>query len=92
MDRAKFTVLDDTPHVIGEDETTVCGLPVPFGNGYVTDRPAKVCAECAEKALGETPTGKPKDTDETPLYPSEPEPVPVEVPKPKAKAASGSKA
>lgn len=63
-----YTVLDETSHVIDIEEHTFCGLEIPHGNGWVSERPAKVCAECAEKALGETPTGKPKDTDEEPAF------------------------
>lgn len=57
-----FVVLDDQSHVLVGDEHTACGLLVPQATEWVTERPAKVCAECADKALGETPTGKPKDS------------------------------
>ena len=88
MDSPMFTLIDDQYHIIGGDEITLCALPVPFANGYTNDRPSKVCADCAEKGLGETPTGKPKDTDVEPLFPSSeptPEPLSPETTKPKAK-------
>lgn len=87
-----FTVLDETSHVIDIEEHTFCGLPIPHGNGWVSERPAKVCAECAEKALGETPTGKPKDTAEEPAFApvvdEAPEPAPITT----KEAKSGRKA
>lgn len=55
MDVLKFTVLDDTTHVIGPGEYTVCGQPIPFGNGYTTDAPKKLCGDCKSRT---------KDTDE----------------------------
>lgn len=55
MDVLKFTVLDDTTHVIGAGEYTVCGLAIPYGNGYVTDEPKKLCGDCKSRI---------KDTDE----------------------------
>ena len=67
MDVLKFTVLDDTTHVIGPGEYTVCGQAIPFGNGYVTDAPKKLCAECKSKT---------KDTDEFGVDRSENEPAP----------------
>jgi hypothetical protein len=80
MDSPMFTLIDDEYHVIGGDEITFCGLPVPFANGYTNDRPDKVCAVCAKAALGETSTGKPTETEHEPLYatsdaPPEPEPA-----------------
>lgn len=36
--------LDALDHLIGEDETTVCGLPVPIGSSQVPDtNPCPVC-------------------------------------------------
>jgi hypothetical protein len=89
MDRLKFTVLDDASHIIGPGEYTVCGLAIPFGNGYATDQPKKVCPDCRKRA---------KETDEFGVtgeafedaQPETPLAAPEEAPK--AKAKSGDKA
>jgi len=89
-----FVVLEDESHVLVGDEHTACGLLVPHGTDWVTARPDKLCAECAEKALGETPTGKPKDTDREPMFPNpdvETEPAVEPAPAPKAKAKTSGK-
>ena len=67
MDVLKFTVLDDTTHVIGPGEYTVCGQAIPFGNGYVTDAPKKLCSDCKSRT---------KDTDEFGVSRAENEPAP----------------
>lgn len=33
-------------HVIGEDEHTECGLPIPPLEQWTTDEPTRVCAKC----------------------------------------------
>ena len=99
MDSPMFTLIDDEYHIIGGDELTLCAIPVPFANGYTNDRPDKVCAECAEKGLGETPTGKPKETEREPLFPAgeptaeplSPETTKADSPKVTKKAANGKR-
>lgn len=66
MDVLKYTTLDDKTHVIGAGEYTVCGEAIPFGNGYVTDAPKKLCADCKART---------KDTDEFGVLRSENEPT-----------------
>lgn len=52
--------LDGRDHLIGENETTVCGLPVPIGSSRVdkTD-PCSVCFP-AQPAVNVTASEKPK--------------------------------
>jgi hypothetical protein len=95
MDLLKFVALDDTTHVIGPGEYTVCGIVIPQGETYTTDQPKKLCADCKARI---------KDTDEfgvtkTAFEEAAPEALnvepPAEAPKatkeaaaPKAKATS----
>lgn len=91
MDVLKFTVLDDSTHVIGPGEYTVCGIAIPFGNGYSTDVPKKLCSDCKARI---------KDTDEFGATKVDLEDEPVkatkdteDAPKPAAtKAKTGAKA
>jgi len=51
--------LDGQDHLIGENETTVCGIPVPMGSSQVPD--TDQCSECFPKAKAEaTEEPKPK--------------------------------
>jgi len=40
--------LNGQDHLIGENETTVCGIPVPMGSSQVDD--TDPCPECFPKA------------------------------------------
>jgi hypothetical protein len=52
--------LDGLDHLIGENETTVCGIPVPMGSSQVAG--TNQCPECFPKAEAteEAPKPKPK--------------------------------
>jgi len=53
--------LDGQDHLIGENETTVCGIPVPMGSSQVAG--TNQCPECfpeAEKAEATEEVPKPK--------------------------------
>ena len=53
--------LDGQDHLIGENETTVCGIPVPMGSSQVegTD-PCPECFPKADKAEATEEAPKPK--------------------------------
>lgn len=82
----KFTVLDDTTHVIGFGEHTACGEPIPHGNGYTADQPKKLCPDCKARIKGTDEYGVLKDQVEAAA-----EPEIEDEPAPKA-AKSGTKA
>ena len=83
----KYVALDDTNHIVGPSEYTVCMIAIPWGSSWSYDEPSKVCAKCAKRAEDTTEFGASKT-------PAEPVPVtPVEEPvESKAKATSAAKA
>ena len=83
MDLLKYVVLDDTTHVIGPGEYTVCGLVIPQGGTWSTDAPKKLCGECAKRT---------KDTDEFGVNRTEQAAPVAEAPVTTKEAKSGSKA
>lgn len=83
---------DKTPHLLGADEQTECGLPIPIGSGATWtyqdrgDVTGKVCGACT-KAV--------KKADAAPddvLLPTEVVDDTVEDPKAKAKSGGAKKA
>lgn len=63
--RNQFVVsIDGTSHLLGEDETTTCGIVVPHGTPFTREPEGKLCPVCfpeeAKPEVESKPKAKPK--------------------------------